>query len=212
MLKIRHFLLLSFLASMHSPSLTSKDLVYFSPDDHPTEKLINLIDNARDSIRAAVYMITDTKIATALINAKKRGVNIEIVIDRSSFDGSWGKGKYLNENNIRLFVFGLNAKPRTRFPSALMHNKFALIDNQLWNGSFNWTRNANKNNQENVILTDNRDLYKRFQKHFDILKNRSTAIVAKRKINRDRKPYLWQQARDLFGKFRNKLNAKTPEL
>lgn len=188
-----HFLLiLLIVTNMHS---FAKDIVYFSPDDHPSDKLINLIDNAHHKIYAAVYMITDKTIAEALIKAKKRGVDVKVIMDRASFEGSWGKGKLLKENNIDLFVFGLHAKQKTKFPSALMHNKFALIDNQLWNGSFNWTKNANKNNQENVILTDNSTLYKRFQKHFDVLKERSEEVKQTRYAHRENRDDLWTQTK-----------------
>ncbi|MFA6527554.1 MAG: phospholipase D-like domain-containing protein [Candidatus Babeliales bacterium] len=189
--------------------VTGKDVVYFSPDDHPSEKLIDLINHAHHKIYAAVYMITDRNIAEALTNAKKRGVDVKVIMDRASFEGSWGKGKYLKENNIELFVFGLGSKPKTKFPSALMHNKFALIDNQLWNGSFNWTRNANKNNQENVILTDNSALYTRFQKHFEVLKVRSQSVAQKYTArNAQTDNTLWNRTRTFFQSFKESLRIK----
>ena len=30
-----------------------------------------------------------------------------------------------------------------------MHNKFVLLDNQIWTGSYNWTVSAKKRNKEN---------------------------------------------------------------
>ena len=36
-----------------------------------------------------------------------------------------------------------------------MHHKFALVDGAwLLNGSFNWTRSASVNNEENLLVTD----------------------------------------------------------
>jgi phosphatidylserine/phosphatidylglycerophosphate/cardiolipin synthase-like enzyme len=36
-----------------------------------------------------------------------------------------------------------------------MHNKYAVFDGRLVvNGSFNWTRNAEKNNYENALFLD----------------------------------------------------------
>ena len=199
MLFKRFFLFLPLLLIvMFIQPISGKDVVYFSPDDHPSEKLIDLINHAKHKIYAAVYMITDKQIAQALIGAKKRGVDVKIIMDRASFEGSWGKGKYLREHNIELFVFGLGSKPRTKFPSALMHNKFALIDNQLWNGSFNWTRNANKNNQENVILTDNSALYGKFQNHFKILKDRCQSISQKYTARQAERDDAWTRTRKIF--------------
>lgn len=202
------FSLILLLAVNSLPSLTGKDIVYFSPDDHPSEKLIALINHAQHKIYAAVYMITDKNITHALINAKKRGVDVKVIMDRASFESSWGKGKYLKEHHVDLFVFGLGSKPKTKFPSALMHNKFALIDDQLWNGSFNWTRNANKNNQENVILTDNTHMYEKFKKHFDVLKERCQPVAQKHLMCHTHNKDLWAQTKIIFETITEKLRIK----
>ncbi len=37
-----------------------------------------------------------------------------------------------------------------------MHHKFAVLDGTLLlNGSFNWTKNASQNNNENIMITNN---------------------------------------------------------
>jgi phosphatidylserine/phosphatidylglycerophosphate/cardiolipin synthase-like enzyme len=146
--------------------------VLFAPDDHPTNRLLTLIDQARSKIYAAVYMITDKQIAQALINAKKRGVDVQIIVDTSSVNTSYGKGNLLKENNIDLFVFNCSSKYKKSWHSALMHNKFALIDQKLWTGSFNWTKSANLKNQENVIIIDTKDVCEKFEKHFQRMKIR----------------------------------------
>ncbi len=155
-------------------SLTGAPEVLFAPDDHPTNRLLSLINDAQSKIYAAVYMITDKQIAQALIDAKKRGVDVQIIVDASSVETPYGKGTLLKENNIDLFVFNYNAKSdhKKTWHSALMHNKFALIDQKLWTGSFNWTKSANLKNQENVIIIDNNDVCTKFEKHFQCMKMR----------------------------------------
>lgn len=155
-------------------SILGKTEVFFSPDDHPTDKLLSLIQQANTKIYAAVYMITDKNIADALINAKKRGVDVKVIVDASSVDSSFGKGILLKKNNIDVFVYRSGVKKtatKMRF-NPIMHHKFALIDNRLWTGSFNWTKAANFKNQENVIITDNKKTYGKFEAHFQVLKKR----------------------------------------
>jgi phosphatidylserine/phosphatidylglycerophosphate/cardiolipin synthase-like enzyme len=155
-------------------SLYAHSEVLFSPDDHPTTRLTQLLDRAKNRIHAAIYMITDKNISGALINAKRRGVDVQLIIDPINMEGSYGKGIELKKNNIDLYVFAPSKKNHKKkmFHGPIMHNKFALIDNQLWTGSFNWTKSANKQNQENVIITDDAGVCQKFEDHFQRIKGR----------------------------------------
>jgi phosphatidylserine/phosphatidylglycerophosphate/cardiolipin synthase-like enzyme len=52
-----------------------------------------------------------------------------------------------------------------------MHNKFAIIDQKVWTGSFNWTHSANHKNHENVVIIGGEDSIRlKFLKQFDALK------------------------------------------
>ena len=51
-----------------------------------------------------------------------------------------------------------------------MHHKFAIFDGRtLLNGSYNWTRGAARDNQENVMISDDQRLVAQFQGEFDRL-------------------------------------------
>jgi len=178
-------LLISLFVFIPLINLESKSFVYFSPDHKPTDKLLELIGQAKSKIHAAVYMITDHQIAQALINAKARGVDVQLIVDTSTVDLEYGKGSFLRKNNIDIFVFreqtkdsqsknsrSKHSRSKNSRYGALMHNKFALIDNQLWTGSFNWTKNANMRNQENVVLTDEKEIYQPFEQQFKVILER----------------------------------------
>jgi len=146
--------------------------VLFSPDDKPSQKLIELLNNAKSRIFAAVYMITDKRIADALISAKNnRKVDVQIITDSSCLKSDYGKIDKLKENNINVFVFSSDKKSNL-MSEPLMHNKFALIDNKVWTGSFNWTRSADHSNQENVVIMDKQKIVSRYEKQFEKLKSR----------------------------------------
>jgi len=188
--------LLSFLL-ISSPQLQPRSIVYFSPDDHPTEHLIRYIDQAKIRIYAAIYMFTDKNFAQALIRAKKeRKVDVQMITDRTSVENKYGKVYLLIEQGIKTFKFQNGSKRGARF-APLMHNKFAIIDDKVWTGSFNWTISANKKNQENVIYTDEKKVLARFEAHFEKLKNRSKRNKKKKK----QKPQvfsLWEFLSDLW--------------
>jgi len=169
----------------------SGPIALFSPDDKPTLKLIDLIKNARISINTAIYMFSDKTIAEELVLAHKRGVKIKVVIDRAS-TGEYGKAQLLHDNGIPVSVFDTDEKkvfahthikedPRFFNNAALMHNKFMVIDHKLlWTGSFNWSVAANKKNQENIIILDDKNLCTQFENHFTkILSERCKPFASK---------------------------------
>lgn len=174
------FISLSFIFYLYSTKINPKSLAFFSPDDDPQSKLVNLINQTKYKIQVAIYALTNKKIAQALIEATKRGVKIELITDQSAFNMRTEKISSFKNSGIEVFVFsqGLTKKMRP-----LMHNKFAIfelddkeenknINKWIWTGSFNWTVSANRMNQENVILTSNKKIYAKYKKQFEILKRR----------------------------------------
>jgi phosphatidylserine/phosphatidylglycerophosphate/cardiolipin synthase-like enzyme len=153
-------------------SLSSKSQVLFSPKDKITNYLIKRINSSKKNIYIAVYMLTDKKIAQALVDAKnKRDLDVQVITDQTCLEYKHGKVDMLKNANIDVFVYKNNLKNKKR-PSKLMHNKFAIFDNILWTGSFNWTVQANHQNKENVLLTDDPDILKKYKDQFELLKQR----------------------------------------
>jgi len=187
-------------------------MVLFSPDDHPKTKLIELINKASKKIHAAVYMLTDKQIAHALIEAKKRNIDVKIIVDKSSMDSSFGKGKLLKQHKIQTLVFKTRrrlpamagrhpkAESKSTWGTPLMHNKFALIDNTVWTGSFNWTKSANERNEENVYLTDNIAVYKRYEERFEVLAKRCETCKFSKEEEKEStsEPSHWQKCYVFF--------------
>ena len=59
-----------------------------------------------------------------------------------------------------------------------MHHKFAVIDNSIVvTGSFNWTAQAVKFNQENIIFYENKDLAKKYSEEYNNLWNQFTTVI-----------------------------------
>ena len=81
-----------------------------------------------------------------------------------------------------------------------MHHKFAVIDHYVViTGSFNWTVQAAKNNQENIIFIENKYLATEFSNEFERLWNEFVTIIevdeaiekvrSERENKRDKKKY-----------------------
>ena len=57
--------------------------VYFSPQGGCTEAIIKELDKAKTSILVHAYSFTSAPIGKALLNARKRGVKVAVILDKS---------------------------------------------------------------------------------------------------------------------------------
>ncbi len=151
---------------------------YFTPHNDLTGLCIALIDIEQKSIHGAMYMFTDKKVAQALINARKRGVKISMVLDQISMVGC-GKGKLLQEHGISVAVH--RTAEFNPYTTALMHHKFFLFgcnkNNRplLWTGSWNCTVRASAHNDENVIILDDEAIIQKYLEYYQDLEQRLKA-------------------------------------
>ena len=148
---------------------------FFSPDDDLESLLIKLINAEERSIRVAVFSFTNGDIAQALILAHKRGISVEIITDISCLRDKFNKIDTLKKAGIKIWIYN----PRnTGMLNNIMHNKFVLFEKNvggkslLWTGSFNFTKSAKINNQENIIIVDEMRLIERYSKQYSLLKQR----------------------------------------
>lgn len=111
--------------------------------------LVRAIDASRVSIDLANFSFTSEELRDALLRAKERGVRVRIVFDAQQY-------KYLSE--MHWFAeqgFDILLSAGKSGEKGVMHNKFAVFDGALAEaGSFNWTRNGEKNNYENAMFLD----------------------------------------------------------
>jgi phosphatidylserine/phosphatidylglycerophosphate/cardiolipin synthase-like enzyme len=128
--------------------------VHFSPGGRPTEAIVERIDKAKASIRVQAYTFTSEPIAAALIKAHKRGVDVQVILDKSQ----------PNQRYTYATPF-VNAKIPTYIDAshAIAHNKVMIIDDGfVITGSFNFTKAAETSNAENVLVIYSPSLAKEY--------------------------------------------------
>lgn len=133
--------------------------VYFSPRGGATGAIVREIASARSEILVQAYSFTSSSIAKALINARKRGVKIQVILDKSQCGDKYSSADFLVHGGIDTFV---------DFRHAIAHNKIMIVDRAvLITGSFNFTRAAEERNAENILLIrGNRPLLDRYVINF----------------------------------------------
>lgn len=164
----------------------------FSPDDNIEDVLVSLIDTEREKISMTAFSLTSLSVANALINAKRRRVVVELIVDAQNSQSSYSKVTMVHAAGIPVWVYppmkqhdGENHKPQNFFPrKGIMHNKFIVFKRSLndkpllWTGSYNFTWSANKKNQENVIIVDDFEIIKFYIYQFEIIKTRCSQLPA----------------------------------
>lgn len=145
-------------AAAPAPRVTQ---VYFAPGDACLRKLRELIAGARTRIDVCVFTISDDRLADALLAAHARGVPVRVLSDNDKRHDTGSDIARLHAGGIALRL------DDTPFH---MHHKFALFDSRmLANGSFNWTRSATAQNEENLVVTDDPALVGWFAARFEAL-------------------------------------------
>ena len=123
---------------------------YFSPEDHPAKRVVELIDGAKRTVDVAMYSFTSKGIARALVRARERGVVVRVVMDDRQARGKHSVDELLRARGIPVFLDG---------PKKTLHHKFMVVDTQLvLTGSYNFTTSAERRNDENLIVIHSPDL------------------------------------------------------
>ena len=118
--------------------------VAFSPDGGGTELVVSVIQQAKKTIRVAAYSFTSTPIAKALMEAHKRGVDVQVVLDKSNLSAKYSSATFLANVGIPV---------RIDSHYAIMHSKYLVVDGDtVETGSFNYSSAAESKNAENVLV------------------------------------------------------------
>ena len=133
--------------------------VYFSPHGGCTDAIIRELNKAKNTILVQAYSFTSAPIAKALLNAHKRGVKVEVILDKSQRTQKYSSATFLYNSGIPTKIDALHA---------IAHNKVMIIDGQtVITGSFNFTKAAEENNAENLLIIHDRKLAERYTKNWE---------------------------------------------
>ncbi len=141
----------------------SKYQTCFTPEQDCTSMINSMIAQAKESILLWTFTLTSKPIAEALVNAKRRGVEVKVLLDARQFDNLiWEKRLVRNvlvKNHIPVW---LDYKMKTS------HDKTIIVDKCIVEtGSFNYTSGAQFRNSENLMIIHDRGLAEKYKQHWD---------------------------------------------
>jgi phosphatidylserine/phosphatidylglycerophosphate/cardiolipin synthase-like enzyme len=134
-------------SSYSAPSVGTSTVIetYLTPYDGAEDRLLKFLDQAQARCYVASYSLTNRNIINKLIQLHFRGVDVQIITDRTQAAGRSEQAALaaLTANGIPVFA-------GKSIDNALMHCKFCLIDDRyVEDGSWNFTTSANR--EDNIL-------------------------------------------------------------
>ncbi len=131
--------------------------IFFCPEEDCKQEIIKLVKESTKSINCMIYSFTDNEIGNELIEAKKRNIEIKIIIESEQIT-KYSIYENLKNNKISIIKDKNNN---------LMHNKFCVFDEKkVFTGSVNLTNNGLKFNNENLTIINNSEIAEKFNAYF----------------------------------------------
>jgi phosphatidylserine/phosphatidylglycerophosphate/cardiolipin synthase-like enzyme len=143
-----------FLILLFVTSLLSVDKLYFIPDEKKEfqEDLFSLLENAKSSIKIAMYNFEHKKLARVLKKKSRNGIDVTVFY-------------YKKDVEFYKKIDAIKVERRK------LHTKLAIIDNEtIVFGSSNWSKKSFKKNYEMNYITDREELVSKSIKFFENIK------------------------------------------
>lgn len=160
-------------AVQQSPGMATSPLikVAFSPEAGSEALVVRVLASARQTIRLAGYSFTSPAVVKGLIDAKRRGVDVKVLLDDKGNRGraSLVAMKLIEEADIPIRVISAYA---------IHHDKYIVVDAQhTETGSFNYSQAAARSNSENVLVVwNNPTTAKKYLAHWETRWNQGVEV------------------------------------
>lgn len=119
----------------------------FEPQEECTRFVVDAIKLARSEILVQAYGYTNKEILAALSQAKKDGIDVRVILDKTNESERYPAGTC---NAIAGIPVLIDHKVK------IAHNKVMIIDRKhVIEGSFNFTESAEKNAENVNLIKDN---------------------------------------------------------
>lgn len=119
--------------------------VCFTPGERCDQEIVTEINHENKRVWVQAYYLTSRDIINAIINAKERGADVRVILDKSQ------------DRSKRISV--INAIGKRAIPVwvdntvSIAHNKVIILgDNEVITGSYNFTKSAQDRNAENLLI------------------------------------------------------------
>ncbi len=158
-----------FTSSLYAADITlPKDTpvrVFFSPNGGCTKAIIDTISKSKSEILVQAYIFTSEPIAKALLNAHKRDVKVIVILDKKQKKNGYSPATFFANQGIPTYIDSGHAGA---------HDKVMILDQEtVITGSFNFSKSAETQNSENVLIIRSSELARLYRDNW--MKHRAHA-------------------------------------
>ncbi len=131
--------------------------IYFCPNKNCKTQVLNQISNAEESIVCMMYSFTLDEFGDALVEEKKTGTNIKIILETQQ-TSQYSEYEKLKAEGIEVIEDN---------QAFLMHNKYCVFDgNIVTTGSMNFSNNGTNNNDETLVIIKDQNIAEKYYNNF----------------------------------------------
>lgn len=131
---------------------------YFAPEDN-VERIINSrLKKANNSIRFMAFSFTSDVIAETMISKFKNGLIVQGVFEKKGSNSEYSE-------YTKMLIEGVPVIKDRNY--RIMHHKVIIIDDRIViTGSFNFSKNANRSNDENILIVESPEIAASYTEEF----------------------------------------------
>lgn len=132
----------------------------------PQFTILRNIAGAKSAVLVLAYLITNYRVADALIAAHDRGVDVRVIIDRHEL-----KDPRYNQDRRQIRSLQKAGIPvLMRIARGLMHDKVMIIDDRtVLTGSYNYTWRAESENAENLVVIHSPVIANQYERYWNTI-------------------------------------------
>lgn len=140
--------------------------VLFAPDMRVGDRIVSILQDAEKSIHVMAFNLTLDTITDAILRSASTGIEVQALFDADQSQNQGSDVARLSESGLDVLLDG---NPRK------MHHKVIIVDESIViTGSYNFSRNAEEKNDENVLIIHSQELAEHYLIEFSRLRDIGT--------------------------------------
>ena len=138
---------------------------YFAPEDHVEGRIVAVLRQARKSIRFLAFSFTSQDLGQALIERARAGVAVSGVVEKRGSEEEYAQLAPMRQAGLDVLTDG---------NPYVMHHKVFIVDEEIViTGSYNSTKSADRDNDENILIIHNPDIARQYLGEFERVRQRA---------------------------------------
>ncbi len=131
----------------------------FAPEDDVLDAIIGNIDQAQTSIHFMAFSFTEDSIGDAVLARASDGITVQGIFERVGSETSFSE-------MTRFFCAGMDVRQDGN--PFILHHKVIIVDERIvLTGSFNFSQNATRVNDENMLIIEDPALAQQYMAEFE---------------------------------------------